>query len=170
MLRSEQAKLPWSPGLARGAHEFAQRRDIGSVCANPCRIYRQPEAFGGLHVDACVVEFRQAKPNCWKHSLGPARINGSRRAAPLPGPICDCEELMPIVLVPHRSLPRLGNLRRYSFRCTIYLRGRFPAHELTNMFEAHRARYPVYVTIPVASSIDSRMFQRRYEREIIALD
>jgi hypothetical protein len=31
----------------------------------------------------------------------------------LPGPVCDCEELVPIVLVPHRSLPRLRGLGRY---------------------------------------------------------
>ena len=71
--------------LARGAHKFAQRGDIGAISADSSRVYRQAQAFGGFHVDPRIVEFGQAKPNGWKHSLRAARIHRAWRTAPLPG-------------------------------------------------------------------------------------
>ena len=113
MIRLDLAELPWLARLARGAHKFAQRGDIWAVSPDPCGIDRQSKAFGCFHIDARVIEFREAKPNGWKNALNTAWVHGSGRPAALPGPVCDREELVPIVLVPHRSLPRLRDFGRY---------------------------------------------------------
>jgi hypothetical protein len=105
--------LPRFSGLTRGAHEFAERRDVWSVSTNPCSVHRQSQAFGSFHINTRIIEFREAKPNGWKHSLGSTRVDRTRWPVSLPRPVCDCEELVPIVLVPHRSLPRLRALGRY---------------------------------------------------------
>ena len=113
MIRLDLAELPGSARLARGAHKFTQCGDIGAVSPDPCGIDGQSKAFGGFHIDARVIEFREAKPNGRKNALNTAWVHGSRRPATLPGPVCDREELVPIVLVPHRLLPRLRDLGRY---------------------------------------------------------
>ena len=63
------AELSRLARLARRADELAQSRDIGSVGADAGRVYGQSQALSGLNVNAGVVEFRQAKPNGWKHPL-----------------------------------------------------------------------------------------------------
>ena len=112
MKRLELAYLPGPSGLSRGAHKFAQRGDVGPVSSDACSIHREPEPFGSFYIDSGVIEFGEAKPNGWKHALGSTRVDRAWRTVPLPGPVCDCEELVPIVLVPYRSLPRLRDLGR----------------------------------------------------------
>jgi hypothetical protein len=116
-------------GLSRRTDKFSQGRNIWAVGADSRRVNGQTQLFSRFHVDSRVVEFGEAKPNGWKHALRAAWVNRSRRAAPLPGLVCDCEELVPIVLIPHRSLPRLGDPGRsdpHSIRCANYPCGRFP--------------------------------------------
>ena len=168
------AERSWSSRWARGADEFAQGGDIWPVCPDACRIDRQTKALGAFHVDARIIEFREAKPDRWKNALSPTRINRSRRTATLPGTACDCEELVPIVFVPHRSLPRLRDLGRYGHEMRQLPLWSLPGVRLVVLvlkcLRPTVAICWVYGTSRAASSIDSGMFQARYEREIIALD
>jgi hypothetical protein len=100
------AELSRLARLARRSNEFAQSRNIGSVGPDAGRIDRQTQALGSLDIDSGIVEFGQAKPNRWKHTLFAARVHWTRRTMALPRAVRDREELVPIVLVPHQSLPR----------------------------------------------------------------
>src|ERR1700676_3828701 len=68
--------------------------------------------IGTVSFDAGVIELGQAKPNGWKHALDSARVHRARRSVTLPRTICNCEELVPIVFVPHFSLLRPRDSRR----------------------------------------------------------
>src|SRR5258706_4894185 len=102
--------------LAGRADELAQSGDIRSVGSDAGGVNRQAQALGGFYIYAGVIEFRQAKPNCWKHTLDAAGVDRARRPVSLPRAVCDCEELVPIVFVPHFSLPRPRDSRRSSHK------------------------------------------------------
>jgi hypothetical protein len=106
-----RAELPGFTRLASRANKLAQRGDIRTIRSDAGRIDWQAQALGSFYIDAGVIEFRQAKPNRWKHALDSAWVDWARRPVSLPRAICDCEELVPIVFVPHFSLPRLRGLK-----------------------------------------------------------
>lgn len=101
--------------LARGTDKLAQCGDIRPIRAEACRIDRQSEALCRFDVNSSVVKLREAKPNGRQHAMNSRCVHGSRRAMPLPGTICDCEKLVPVVFIPHgsRVLPR-------AFKCYFF--------------------------------------------------
>ena len=159
--------MDWRSGLsgftrlAGRANKFTKSGNIGTVSSDAGRIDRQTQALGSFYIDAGVIELGQAKPNGWKHALDSARVHRARRSVTLPRTICNCEELVPIVFVPHFSLPRLRDSRR----------SRHKMHQmpLWSLFDVHKGRLTVYVTAHAGSSIDSLLLQVRYERAIIGL-
>ena len=118
-------ELSWFTRLAGRANEFAQSGNVGSIGSDAGRVDRQAQALSGFYINAGIIELRQAKPNRWKHTLDSARIDRARRSVSLPRAICDCEELVPIVFVPHFSLPRPGTQDALGIRCTRCPYGRF---------------------------------------------
>ena len=110
--------MDWRSGLsgftrlAGRANKFTKSGNIGTVSSDAGRIDRQTQALGSFYIDAGVIELGQAKPNGWKHALDSARVHRARRSVTLPRTICNCEELVPIVFVPHFSLLRPRDSRR----------------------------------------------------------
>src|ERR1700676_1730373 len=100
------------PRVGGRANKFTKSGNIGTVSSDAGRIDRQTQALGSFYIDAGVIELGQAKPNGWKHALNSAGVYRARRSVTLPRTICNGEELVPIVFVPHDSLLRPRDSRR----------------------------------------------------------
>ena len=61
--------------------------------------------FGGIQIDAGVIEFREAKARGRNHAVDARGSHRARRTVPSPGVLRRLEELVPIALMPHRFPP-----------------------------------------------------------------
>lgn len=91
--------------MARGAHEVAQYRDIGTVSADAARIDREAEALSEIEIHARIVEFGQAETRRGSNAVHAGGIDRPRWPVALPRPASEFVELLPVTFVPsvHRS-------------------------------------------------------------------
>src|ERR1700680_2267233 len=97
------------------AYKVAQRRNVGAVRSDARGVHGQAESLGDLQGYPGIVEFREAEPDHRQDMVCARRGHGPRRRTPLPTALHYIKELLPIVLVPHRSrLPRRIRFRKLS--------------------------------------------------------
>ena len=69
------------------------------------RYHRQTKPFGGIEIDAGVIEFGEAETRRRRHAVYTRGSHRARRPVPSPGVLGRLKELVPIALVPHRFPP-----------------------------------------------------------------
>jgi hypothetical protein len=86
--------------LAGGAHEVAQRGDIGAVRADASGVNGQTELLGLIEVHSGVIQFRQTVASGGSDAVHARGIDRPRRAMTLPGAARQFVKLLPIAFVP----------------------------------------------------------------------
>lgn len=99
--------------MTGGPHKIAQHGNVWAISPDAACIYGEAKPFGGFQVYPGVVEFRQAKAHRGKHTINSTWIHGAGRTVLMPPAVDYCEELVPIVFVPHGSLLQLRDSRPY---------------------------------------------------------
>jgi hypothetical protein len=86
--------------LAGGAHEVAQRGDVGAVGPDASGVNGQTELLGLIEIDTGVIQFRQTVSSGRSDAVHARRIDRPRRAMTLPRAARQFVKLLPIAFVP----------------------------------------------------------------------
>src|SRR6266851_7169863 len=85
--------------------KVAQCRNVGAISSDARGVHGQAKSLGDSRVNPGVAEFREAEPDHRQDTVCARGRHWPRGRMPLPKALRVVKELLPIVLVPHRSPP-----------------------------------------------------------------
>ena len=93
-------------GTPRRARKFTQSGNVGPICADAGRVYRQAKSFSLVNIDPRVVQLGKAESHRRRNPVGLHGINRPRRSPPVPRTLRrNLKKLLPVFLAPHNFLP-----------------------------------------------------------------